>query len=277
MAAKTVLNYIQRDSFIHDLTGSTKLIIFLLLSTASIITYDIRVILMLLIFCLICFKISKIKIKEISFVLGFILVFLVLNFIFLYLFNPNYGPELYGSRTVLYHIAGRYDITKEQLFYQLNVSSKYFIALPLALMFVSTTNPSELAASLNSIGIPYKIAYSVSLALRYIPDIQEDYHDISLAQQARGIELGKKVKPLTRLKNAVNILLPLILISINRIDTISNAMDLRCFGKNNKRTWYMKKKITYKDYFALFIGVSLFILSLVITFSNGSRFYNPFK
>ena len=277
MAAKTVLNYIQRDSFIHDLTGSTKLIIFLLLSTASIITFDIRVILMLLIFCIICFRISKIKLKEITFVLSFISVFLVLNFIFLYLFNPNYGPELYGSKTILFHLFGKYDVSKEQLFYQLNVSSKYFIALPLALMFVSTTNPSELAASLNSIGIPYKIAYSVSLALRYIPDIQKDYHDISLAQQARGIELGKKVKLSTRLKNVINILLPLIMVNINRIDTISNAMDLRCFGKNKKRTWYMKKKFSYKDYIALIIGISLFILSLVITYSNGSRFYNPFK
>lgn len=277
MAAKTVLNYIQKNSIIHELTGTTKLIIFLLLSTVSIITYDIRVIIGLFLFCVLCFKLSKLKLKEVQFVLTFIYVFLVLNFIFLYIFNPNYGPELYGSRTVLFHIAGKYDVTKEQLFYQLNVSSKYFIALPLAIMFVSTTNPSELAASLNSIGIPYKISYAVSLALRYIPDIQKDYHDISQAQQARGIELGKDVKLMARLKNVVNILLPLVLISINRIDEISNAMDLRCFGKNNKRTWYMKKKFSNKDIIALLIGVIIFVVSLLVTYSNGSRFFNPFR
>ena len=276
MAAKTVLNYIPKDSFIHDLTGTTKLIVFLLLSTVSIITFDIRVIAGLLLFCLINFMISKLKLSDIRYMLGFIGIFLVMNFILLYIFNPNYGPELYGSRTVLFHIAGRYDVTLEQLFYQLNVSSKYFIALPLAVLFISTTNPSELAASLNSIGITYKVAYSVSLALRYIPDIQKDYHDISQAQQARGIELGKGVSLLKRLKNAINILFPLILVSINRIDTISNAMDLRCFGKKKKRTWYMKKNFSYKDWITLAVTVAVTAVSLIVTFSNGSRFYNPF-
>ena len=57
-----------------------------------------------------------------------------------------------------------------------NISLKYFVALPVAILFISATNPSEFAASLNSIGISYKVGYSVAIALRYIPDIQRDYH-----------------------------------------------------------------------------------------------------
>lgn len=277
MAAKTILNYIPKKSFIHELSGTTKLIVFLLLSAVSMYTFDIRVLLALLLFSLLCFKASKIKIKEIAFMATFILVYSAINSIFLFLFNPNYGPTLYNSRTVLLHLFGNYDITVEQLFYQLNVVSKYIIALPLAIMFISTTNPSELAASLNSIGIPYKISYAVSLALRYIPDIQKDYHDISQSQQARGVMLGKDVKLLTRLKNAISIVLPLILVSINRIDTISNAMDLRCFGKNSKRTWYMKRKFTKYDYLSLAFCIIFSIICIAVTCSNGSRFYNPFN
>ncbi len=74
----------------------------------------------------------------------------------------------------------------------------------------------------------------MAIALRYIPDIQRDYHSISQAQQARGVELGKKEPFFKRLKNSVNILLPLILTSLNRIDTISNAMELRGFGKKEQ-------------------------------------------
>lgn len=271
-----VLNYLPKKSLIHELTGTTKLFLFLLLSFASVITYDTRVLLGLFVFCLICFKISKIKLVEVKTMVGFLFIFLIMNGIIIYLFNPNYGPDLYGTRHVLLHIAGRYDITTEQLFYQANIMFKYFIALPIAILFVSTTNPSELAASLNSIGIPYKAAYTVSLALRYIPDIQEDYHDISQAQQARGVELGKGVKVSRRLKNVINILFPLILTSINRIDLISNAMDLRCFGKNKKRTWYMKRKFARRDFIAIVVGIILFVLSMIITYSNGSRFFNPF-
>ncbi len=277
MAAKTVLNYIPKKSIVHELTGTTKLILFLLFSIVSMITFDIRVLAALFIFSLLTFKLSKIRYKEVAFMFNFTIIFTLINFIVLYLFNPNYGPDLYGSRTVLLHIVGRYDITVEQLFYQLHVSSKYLIGLPLAIMFVSTTNPSELASSLNAIGIPYKVSYAFSLALRYIPDIQKDYHDISLSQQARGVMLGKDVKLWTRFKNAITIVLPLILVSIARIDTISNAMDLRCFGKNKKRTWYMRKKFTKKDYLVLTICIVFGITCLVVTFSNGSRFYNPFK
>ena len=39
MAAKTVLNYLERDSVIHKMTGTTKLAFFLLFTFASMITY----------------------------------------------------------------------------------------------------------------------------------------------------------------------------------------------------------------------------------------------
>ena len=65
----------------------------------------------------------------------------------------------------------------------------------------------------------------MAIALRYIPDIQRDYHSISQAQQARGVELGKNEHFFSRLKNSVNILLPLILTSLNRIDTISVVLE----------------------------------------------------
>lgn len=277
MARKnTVLNYIPKESPIHSLTGTTKLFIFLLLSFASIMTFDTRVLIGLFVFCVICFVISKIKLSEVKTMIGFLFLFLIINAIVIYIFNPNYGPDLYGTRHELFHIAGKYYITSEQLFYQANVMMKYFIALPIAILFVSTTNPSELAASLNSIGVPYKVSYIVALALRYIPDIQNDYHDISQAQQARGVELGKGVKLSKRLKNVVNILFPLVLTSVQRIDLVSNAMDLRCFGKSNKRTWYMKKKFSSLDYIALAIGIGLFALSIYVTYADGNRFYNPF-
>ena len=123
----------------------------------------------------------------------FMLVFLLLNNLFIFLFDPNQGTTLYGTRHVLFHLFWRYDVTAEQLFYMVNISLKYFVALPVAILFISATNPSEFAASLNSIGISYKVGYSVAIALRYIPDIQRDYHSISQAQQARGVELGKKL------------------------------------------------------------------------------------
>lgn len=277
MAAKTVLNYLPRESVIHNLTGTSKLMFFLLFTFAGMLTYDTRVLVFLLLVSVVCFFMSKLKFKEVRFMMTFTLVFLLLNNLFIFLFNPDQGTAIYGTRHVLFHIFWRYDVTAEQLFYMLNISLKYFIALPVAILFISCTDPSEFASSLNSIGVSYKVGYSVSLALRYIPDIQRDYHNISTAQQARGVELGKKVSFFKRLKNSVSILLPLIMQSLSRIDVISNAMQLRGFGKNpKKRTWYVKRAFRRGDFIALALGVLLLILSALITVKYG-RFFNPFQ
>ena len=138
------------------------------------------------------------------------------------------------------------------------------------------TNPSEFAASLNKIGVNYKIAYSVSIALRNIPDIQNEYRDISFSQQARGIDMSKKAKLTQRIKNSTSILMPLIFSSLDRIEVISSAMELRSFGNMKKRTWYSEKKFRSRDYFAMIVMLLIFMVSIIITIKNGNRFYNPF-
>lgn len=274
--AVEILSYIDRKSPIHALSGATKLAIFLMWSTAAMITYDTRILLFLFILSLLVFYISKIKIREVAFVLIFILLFLLLNNIAIYLFAPQQGVDIYGTSHVLFEIAGRYNVTWEQLFYHFNITLKYFVVIPPALLFIATTHPSEFAASLNKVGVNYKIAYSVSLAFRYIPDIQRDYRTIAQAQQARGIDLSSNEKLWTRIKNAVAIVLPLILTSLDRIETISHAMELRGFGKKKRRTWYSYKPFKRRDYIVLVVGFIILVTSLIITFQGGSRFYNPF-
>ena len=275
MASK-VLNYIPKESFIHRLSGTTKLVIFLSFSFLCGLSFDTRVLLFLLCLSIFGFSLSKIKLSEVKLMSTFLVVFISLNAVLLFLFNPEYGPNLYGSRTVLFHIAGKYDLTLEQLFYQFNVSLKYVIGFPIAVLFISTTNPSEFASSLSQIGVPYRISYSVSLALRYIPDIQQDFHEISQSQEARGVALGKDVKIVERIKNSAKILLPLVLTSLNRIDEISNSMQLRSFGKHKKRTWYMQKKMTVADFCVIAFCIILFIVGLIITNQGGNNLYNPF-
>ncbi|WP_026908017.1 energy-coupling factor transporter transmembrane component T family protein [Paucisalibacillus globulus] len=274
--AQEILSFIERKSPVHSLSGATKLIIFILYSTAAMLTYDTRVLLGLLVISIAIFIVSKIRIREIGFIMAFILAFLLLNNIAIYIFSPQEGVKIYGSSHVLFEIVGRYNVTLEQLFYHLNITLKYFVVIPAALLFIVTTHPSEFAASLNKIGVNYKIAYSVSLALRYIPDIQRDFRTIAQAQQARGIDISRKEKLLKRLKNASSIIFPLIFSTLNRIEVISNAMELRRFGKKKNRTWYNEKPFRKADYIVLVAGSLILVLSLVITFYDGSRFYNPF-
>ena len=271
-----IFNYIDRPSPIHRLTGATKLVCLLLWSLASMVTYDTRILVLMPVVSIVLFSISKIRFRDIKAVFWVTFVFMVLNNVTVYLFAPEHGVSIYGTRTVLVAIMGRYTVTAEQLFYHLNLVLKYLAAIPVLLLFVCTTDPSEFAASLNRIGVSYKVSYSVALALRYIPDIQRSYHDISQSQQARGIEMSKKESLVKRLKAASAILIPLILSSMDRIEVISNAMELRGFGKGKTRTWYRARKFRAADIVCMALCALLLVLAIADTVVRGTRYYNPF-
>lgn len=265
------------DTPIHRLSGLTKLICFLFLTFAVMFSFDIRVIIAIMLFSLYMLRLSEIKYSEIKLMVIYVAIFILTNAIITYLFSPEEGVQIYGTRHEIAHLFGRYSITQEQLFYQATKLIKYVAVIPLGIIFLLTTNPSEFAASLNRVGVNYKAAFAVSLTLRYFPDIQREYRDINLSQQARGLDLSHKAKLLDRFKNALLIIIPLIFSTLDRIEVISNAMDLRGFGKEKTRTWYNSKKLTKMDYFAIILSAVIFLLTIgVSVFINKSRFYNPF-
>lgn len=272
----TALSYIEKDSIIHKMTGTTKLIFFLCWSIAAMITYDTRILVSMFFVGIILYKVSDLEWKDIKVALVFMSVLMGINMIGIYIFSPEQGVAIYGTRHELIHLFGRYSIVTEQLFYMFNFLMKYLAVIPVALLFIMATNPSEFAASLNRIGVSYRVGYAVAIALRYIPDVQRDYHEINQAQQARGIDLSKKDSIVKRLKNSAAILFPLVLSSLNRIETISNAMELRGFGKNRKRSWIVQKPFRGRDYAGIAIGIVILLISVGVTIGTGSRYWNPF-
>ena len=265
------------NGYLYKMTGLSKLIAFLFLTFAAMLSYDTRFILGLLIFSLILIVTTKIPLKPLRLVLIYVMIFLVLNAVLTYVFEPEYGVSIYGTRNELATLFGRYTITQEQLFFQVTKFLKYLSVIPLGILFLYTTNPSELASSLHGIGVPYKIAFSLSLTLRYFPDLQEEYVTISKAQQARGLELSKKTSVINRIKFGLITIVPLIFSTLERIDTIANGMDLRGFGKRKERTWYAKQPMKRGDYITIAVSVLIFLISIGLTiFINQSRFYNPF-
>ena len=270
------LGYIKNDTWIHKLSGTTKLIAFIVLSIIVMTSFDTRFLLLVIFVSLLALKIAEIHWEDVAFLVKIVAVFSIINLLAIYLFEPDYGVKLYGTRTVILG-SGKYALTKEQIFYELNVALKYFSTIPLAMVFIFATDPSEFSSSLNKIGISYKISYAVALALRYIPDIQNSYFEIREASQARGLEMSHKTSFIKRIKASSNIIMPLIFDSLERIETISQAMELRRFGKNKTRTWYRARPIKKSDILVL-IGVLIIVgIGIGLFLVNKGRFYNPFK
>ena len=64
MKLKT-FSYAQLDTFIHRLSGVTKLICFLLMTSAVMFTYDIRVIIGIMVFSYILMRIARIRFSQV--------------------------------------------------------------------------------------------------------------------------------------------------------------------------------------------------------------------
>lgn len=256
--------YVNGNSLFHKLNPSVKLLIFILWSITVFAFLDLRMGLLLLAIGLFMLSFSQIPFNIARNLFIAVVIFNLINAVFIILIAPDYGVKLSGKATLLFDIAG-FKIYFETCMYVLVISLKYLSLLPIALIFIFTTHPSEFASSLNSIGLPYKLAYTFNIIFRYFPDIQNEFKTIAYAQAARGISFGRDEKSLLRrIKNLFAIMIPLINSALFRIDNITNAMDLRSFGKKKKRTWYNQTKFTSTD--IIFVIVSSGIFALLISY-----------
>lgn len=276
MAEQSVLGYVDRPSPIHRLSGVAKLVLVIGMIVGAMIGFDTRYLVIMLVLNAVLWGASRIRLRDLALVLAIIGVTMLLNNVFIFLFAPGYGEELYGSRTLLVDGPWHWDVTAEQLFYQLNVTLKYFAVLPGVLLFITTTRPPEFASSLHRIGVPYRVAYGVSIALRYIPDVQRDFAAIRLAHQARGLDMSNKAGMGTRIRNLLGAVTPLILGSLERIEAVSSAMELRGFGRGRGRTWYGSQPLKGVDWAVIVLAAVVVAVPILLLLVNGGRFWNPF-
>lgn len=275
--SKTNTLYIEKNSFFHKVDGSIKFLLLLVWTICIFLFNDFRVFSAFFILGIIFLVSIKIPFKTIKPLFIFIIMFTLANSFFLILVTPNYGDNLVGTTTPIFTFFGK-TLSFETIWFAITLSMKYLAIFPIMMLFIFTTHPSKFASSLNKIGVSYKIAYAINIALRYIPDVKEEFKNIVHAQEARGVAFKKGDAPFyIRLKNYNIILLPLVISSLNRVEIISNAMDLRGFGIYKKRTWYSSQKYEILDFITLLGIFLLLILSIFLKLYFCKGFWYPFK
>lgn len=248
MNDKLIINLVPGDTYLHKLSGASKTRMFAVLIVVTIMTFDVRILIPLFIASLIAFFSVKPDWKQIWWLVVLVVFGNITNLVLYWLASPDAGVEYSNGSTVLYAFNDYLIVTAETMWYLFARMVKMMATFFISLTYILAVTPSEVAAGLYSIGLPYKLCSVVSLALRYIPDIGRDYTNIKISMQCRGVELdSKRVSVMSRLKQTVLILIPLIITSFDRIGNIANAMDLRGFGKKKKRTYYAEHEPTKAD------------------------------
>ena len=274
LSKRLFINIIPGHTFLDKLSGTTKVRLFFALVILLVATWDLRILLPVLVLGLIGLISIKPNWKLVSGIIGFIVLTNLFNLFLVWVVSPDYGANIVGGSTLLFRFTDRYIITAETMWYFLVRFSKFMATFLVSLTFIQAITPSEMAAGLYSIKVPYKVATIVSIAFRYIPEISRDFSDIKISMQARGMELDeKKTTVFQRLKQNVVILVPLIIVSFDRVGNIANAMDLRGYGRGKTRTYYSEHEETPNDRKMKIVYILVYVA--IIAVIVGRIFFPP--
>jgi len=130
-------------------------------------------------------------------------------------------------------------------------------------IFFVTTSPDELEQIMKWMRIPRDVVFAFVTAVRFIPVVMLDAFQIMDAQKSRGLEL-EKGGLLTRVRNMVPVLIPLVVNSVIRSGELAEAMESRGYGSTPRPTSLYGMSLRWFDQVVLAVSVAVFILALYI-------------
>lgn len=107
-------------------------------------------------------------------------------------------------------------------------------------LFFSTTTTRELGLALEKLRVPYRYAFSLSLAFQSIGLLDDEWRAIREAQSSRGAmpELSSFRKILAQVGNLVSLTVPAIVLTTKRAWAITEAAYARGFDSPHRTSYY---------------------------------------
>ncbi|MBP3721693.1 MAG: energy-coupling factor transporter transmembrane protein EcfT [Selenomonadaceae bacterium] len=256
----TLGQYIDGDSFLHNMDSRVKFILIVILIIALFLFNIYLSLFAYTILTIILIYISKIPLNSVIKSIKPLYWILLLTL----LTNPFFHE---GKIIFSYSIIS---VTEEGILIGITMTVRLLLLIILSSLLTFTTKTIVLADAIEDLLKPLKyfkinphtIAMIVSLGLRFVPTTIKEFEQIVKAQKSRGMDFddGNLIK---KIKNFIPIIFPLILLTFKRAEELSLAMEARCYTENKIRTRRKKLKMTVIDYKAV-LFVFLFILTLII-------------
>ena len=127
--------------------------------------------------------------------------------------------------------------------------------------YLIQTTPDDLAQALWSLHIPYKVAWQISLAYRYLPMFQNESRRIYQSQVARGIPIDRSYKQ--KLKFVPSLTIPLLVMTQEKAMLFAEALYARNWSGQTAKTVIYPLQITIKDWGILFLLACVFLIEML--------------
>jgi energy-coupling factor transport system permease protein len=130
------------------------------------------------------------------------------------------------------------------------VGGRFLALIFLSYLFVLTTEPSALAYALMRVGLPYRYGFVFITALRLAPIFEMEANTVYQAQLTRGVRYDVR-SPRKFMTLARQLILPLLVSALSKVDDLALSMEGRCFGKYATRSYRRVPTFTIQDSLAL--------------------------
>lgn len=249
-----LLNYVPGKSFLHQLNPVTKLAAAFLYGVAAILCENVAgevcfILLMILISFTAGIGERAVRLTKTLFVLG--LFMFVIQLFFVRTGDP------------LVVLGGLCLITTGGLKSALLLSFRVIAAmLPLMLLFAITQMNDLCNALVKVLHLPYRYAFIVTTAFRFVPIFTTEFHDIQDAQKARGVDYDTK-NVIRKLQLIAPLCVPLLVSSLKKVDSSAMSAEMRGFSLRTVKSGYKVYPFSWRDAAVVIILIALIIVSAV--------------
>ena len=115
---------------------------------------------------------------------------------------------------------------------------------------ISTTRNEELVLGMIRLGLPYRVGFAISTALRLVPTIASSLLTISQAQRSRGLDL-ESGNIIERVRKYLPLLIPVFISTIRNTNVFGMALESKGFGAREERTFHLQLQMRTADYVVL--------------------------
>ena len=223
---KDLFQYVPGNSLIHRLNPITKIVLTAAICVAAFMTDSLIYLAALLIVDLAIGVIAGVPKKTLGILRGLLKIAAFL-FVLQVLLTRSGTPVLWIITDTGLLLAAKV------------VLRLVVVCMPLTLV-LAVTRISDLANALVQVlHVPYKYAFTLTTAIRFVPQFLEEMNDIMEAQTARGIEFDTR-NSFKKLGLILPLCAPLLISSLRRSDMTAVAAEVRGFELRTASSGYKR-------------------------------------
>ena len=263
LGSTAIGQYIPQESFFHRRDPRARLLAYFALFLGISFTTSFYGLGIGFICILLTYIIAQIPIKPALKGIKRALPFLIILAMLQIVFSVQIDSDL-----ILWHIFG-IAITQRAMLSSAMLIAKFSVLILLLNGFTMTLSTAQITAALFYILKPIEklkfplndVTMVVQITLRYLPLIAQAAEKIAKAQAARGGDWEQRgFNPVRQAKRVLPLIVPLMVTSLKRAETMALAMESRGFNAAEKRSSFYALSFTWVDGIFLVVSIAVSVL-----------------